>query len=199
MAADYRARSACCPLRSLCWWGWGCSQPACCLSSPLPRAGVTLGVMLAQCQGCGSAFDGFRPKQSWKGWVAQEHVGAGRVVLATFPRASCGRGLAAWVWLRGRACVLRWGWGWGSWVREMVPAIRLFLEKCPKDPCFSGTHFEIRKQIFLLLLCFASCCFCAVSPRGCCSFKGGDSVPLTLQLFRVTPADFFRVAGVQPP
>lgn len=96
-------------------------------------------------------------------------------------------------------CVLRWGWGWGSWVREMVPAIRLFLEKCPKDPCFSGTHFEIRKQIFLLLLCFASCCFCAVSPRGCCSFKGGDSVPLTLQLFRVTPADFFRVAGVQPP
>lgn len=76
-------------------------------------------------------------------------------------------------------CVLRWGWGWGSWVREMVPAIRLFLEKCPKDPCFSGTHFEIRKQIFLP--CgrkIASCCFCVLHPAASVPFLRGAAVPL---------------------
>lgn len=158
-------------------------------------------------------------KTELEGWVAQEHMGAGHVVLAMSTRASCGSGLAAWVCLRGRVCrgallasrrgvflphgsstCLRIEAGWGSWAREMVPAIRLFLEKCPKDPCFSGTHFEIRKQIFL------PCSPGVLHPAASVPFLHRAAFPLRvgppcLSLSSspgVTPADFFRVACVQP-
>ncbi|CAD7681801.1 unnamed protein product [Nyctereutes procyonoides] len=140
------------------------------LSSPFPRAGVTWEYCWSY-HGCLHTAQGC-------GNSNQVHIGGGKFA------GKCGG--------KGHSV----GGGGAKW----HPPALLFLEKSPKDPCPSSTHFKIKKQIslpytqafFKLLLCCISAGLFIVL------FKGGDSVSSHPFGSAEPNPLIFKVPGVKP-